>query len=333
MHNLKELYNNKEILITGGGGFIGSNLAIKLEKLGAKISIMDSRLDSYGYNEYNLKPIKGACFFDFSDIRDKNAVERNIRGKDIIFNLAAQVGEESSQKNPELDYEINILGHQNVIHACIKNNKKARLVFPGSKTQYGKTGNSSISENHKMNPVTPYAINKKLGENMYQDAYKTHGLETVMFRIANPFGPRAAINNPGYCIVNWFVGKAINCDPLPIYGEGLQIRDYIFIDDLIHAMAIAGVSENSKGQIYNLGSGVGTPFKDMAQSIINIADNGRSELNFINWPTDAKNRETGNFTANISKIQKDLGWIPTWSLEDGLKKTIDYYRENIEEYL
>ncbi len=331
--DLTNEYLNKKVLITGGGGFIGSNLAIKLVELGAEVSVMDSKLKPYGFNLFNLDPVLDKINIDYSDIRDRNAVERNIAGQDIIFNLAAQVGEKVGEENPFLDWDINVRGHMEVLNACKNKNKEARIIFPGSRLQYGKTnGAEIISESHPMNPLTNYARNKVVGEEMYQKLNK-EGLETVTFRIANPFGPRASINNPGYCIVNWFIGRALDGKDLPIYGEGSQARDYIFIEDLTDAMAIAGVHKNSPGNTYNLGSGQKTLFKDMAEKIVALSENNYSKINFVEWPKDAKERETGNFVADISKIERELGWKPKYSLEEGLKRTIEFYRENKNNYI
>lgn len=329
--DLKNEYLNKKVLITGGGGFIGSNLAIKLVDLGADVSIMDAKLKPYGFNLFNLQPVSDKIKIDYSDIRDKSAVYKNILGKDIIFNLAAQVGEKISEEKPGLDWDINISGHKNVLEACEKYNKDARILFPGSRLQYGKTNVEIVPESHPMNPLSNYAKNKVIGEKMYLNSFEENNLETVMFRIANPFGPRALISNPGYCIANWFIGRALKQENLPIYGDGTQGRDYIFIDDLTEAMAIAGVHKDSPGQIYNLGSGQKSLFRDMAQKIVELSENG-TYLKFIDWPEDAKKRETGDFVADISKIKKDLGWEPKISLEEGLKKTIEYYQDNIKYY-
>jgi nucleoside-diphosphate-sugar epimerase len=330
--NLGNEYKNKKVLITGGGGFIGSNLAIKLVGFGADVTIMDSKLEPYGFNIFNLYPVLDKIKIDYSDIRDKKSVERNVYGKEIIFNLAAQVGEKISEEKPELDRSINILGHRNVLQIC--KNKNLRILFSGSRLEYGNTnGTDIISEDHDMNPITPYAKNKLKGEKMYLNFNEKYNLDTVMFRITNPFGPRALIYNPGYCVVNWFVGRALNKQELPIYGDGLQLRDYIFIDDLTEAMIIAGVHKNAKGKIYNVGSGEGIQFKEMAQKIADLSENNEVKLNFIDWPNDAKNRETGNFVADISKIKNDLNWKPKFKLEEGLKKTMDFYKKNISHYI
>ncbi len=333
MIDLSNAYEGRNVLITGGGGFIGSNLAIKLVDLGAKVSIMDSKLVPYGYNDFNLSSIRDKIELDYSDIRDMKAVERNVAGKDVIFNLAAQVGEKISEENPELDRDINIYGHGNVLDACKRKNRDVKILFPGSRMQYGKTnGDSPISEDHPMNPMTPYAKNKVLGEKMHLDLFENYGINASAVRIANPFGPMASISNPGYCIVNWFIGKAIRGEGLPIYGDGTQLRDYVSIDDVVDAMLVVGADDNSNGQAYNVGSGDGTMFKDMAQKIVDASGNNKAKLKFIEWPSDAKSRETGHFTADISKIKRELDWQPTHTLEDSLIKTVNFYKENMGHY-
>jgi UDP-glucose 4-epimerase len=329
--DLGDQYKDKNVLITGGGGFIGSNLAIRLVELGANVSIM-TRLRHGGYNPFNLYPITDRIRIDFSDIRNKVAVERNVADQEIIFNLAAQVGERLSEINPQIDMDINIGGHKNILDACARLNPGVKILFSGSRLQYGKTdGQECVSETHPMVPISNYAKNKMIGEKMHQDFFEKGLLKTISFRIANPFGPRASISNPGYCIVNWFIGRALNNQPITIYGDGSQLRDYLFIDDLTEAMLIAGIKNESIGKTYNVGSGNGSVFRDMAQQIVNITGT-KIKLEFMDWPTDAKNRETGGFVFDIGKIKHELGWAPRVSLEDGLRRTIEYYRKNITHY-
>jgi UDP-glucose 4-epimerase len=330
--NALNYYQGKNVLITGGGGFIGSNLASKLVELGAEVTIMDSKLPGHGFNEFNLAHLKDRVILDFADIRDSEAAKRNVQGKDIIFNLAAQVGEKNSISNPSLDRQINIEGHCKVLDIVSRFNPSARLIFTGSRLEYGKTTEKMpISEDHPLNPMTPYAINKALGEQLYLRANREEGLQTIAVRIANPYGPRASINNPGYCIVNWFVGRALRGENLPVYGEGSQKRDYIFIDDLVEAMTRLAVCPRAVGNVYNIGSGEGVAFKTMASSIVDIVG-GESKVTHIPWPDEAKDRETGDFIANITRLREVTNWTPRFSLTDGLKKTAEFYRNNLIHY-
>jgi len=326
-------YLNKKVLITGGGGFIGSNLATKLVGLGAKVRIMDSQLKGHGFNRFNLAHLQDKIELDFADIRNVESVERNITGQEIIFNLAAQVGEKNSLIDPALDKAINIGGHCNVLETVLRYNPSARIIFTGSRLQYGKIEcNLPVSEDEPLNPITPYAKNKAEGERIYLAMHKEKGLQTTAVRITNPYGPGASISNPGYCITNWFIGKAIEGSNLPIYGKGDQLRDYLYIDDLVDALLLVGIDKQAVGQIFNIGSGIGTPFNYMAEKIVELTEGTKSKIKFVDWPEDAKDRETGDFVANITRIRQCLGWSPKYSLEEGLRKTIDFYKLNKQHY-
>lgn len=332
--DVHDYYYGKNVLITGGGGFIGSNLAKKLVKIGARVRIMDSKLSGHGFNDFNLFPLRGLVYFDASDIRDMNAVRRNVAHQDVVFNLAAQVGEKNSVLNPELDRSINIDGHCNVLTAALEENPLAHIVFTGSRLQYGKIeGPLPVSEERPLKPLTPYARNKVLGERMYLAAHTENGLSTRMVRIANPYGPGASIKNPGYCIANWFVGRAICGLDLPIYGDGAQLRDYLFIDDLVDALLLTGSKDSAAGQIFNIGSGVGTPLVKMARDVVKLSGATGSKIDFVDWPTDAKEKETGDFVADIAKIKRILGWTPQYGLREGLRKTVEFYKKNRKYYV
>ena len=329
--DLKREYASKKVLITGGLGFIGSNLAEKLVELGADITIMDSKLERYGGNNFNVQSIRNNIQIDISDIRDKDAVLRNVKDKDIIFSLAAQTDYNYSHKQPNLDIDINCKGHVNILEAARTANPNCRLIFSGSRMQYGKIQKLPVKEEHPFNPLSIYAINKIAGENYYR-AYNLHyKLDTLVFRIANPFGPKAQIKHPGYCIVNWFVRQALEKKPITVCGEGHQLRDYIFINDLVNAFSIAGVHPNPKKRIYNVGSGIGTRFIDMAKTIVRVV--GQGEITHIPWPKNYENFETGDYYADISRISTELSWKPSTSLESGLEKTVDFYKKHLDKYI
>lgn len=330
--NLNKEYFGKKILITGGLGFIGSNLAEKLVKLGAEITIMDAKLQRYGSNDFNIKSIKEKVRVNFSDITNKNSVLKNIVNKDIIFSLAAQTDYNYSCEQPSLDVDINCKGHLNILEACRTDNPTSRIIFPGSRMQYGKIQRLPVDEEHPFKPLSIYAINKIAGEN-YHLAYNLHHkLDTVILRITNPFGPKAQIKHSGYCIVNWFIRQALEDKPIKIFGDGKQIRDYIFVDDLTDAFVIAGISPNLKKRVYNVGSGIGTHFIDMAKSIVNIVGKGEIIKN-IPWPENYENFETGDFYADITRISREFGWKPSTSLEKGLEKTIEFYKKHKNKYI
>jgi nucleoside-diphosphate-sugar epimerase len=332
MQDLRDAYHGKKVLVTGGLGFIGSNLSIELVGLGADVTIMDSGLKPYGANDFNVSQIRDRVTIDSSDIRDRASVERNVAGKDIIFNLAAQVGERTGLENPHLDVDINCNGHLNVLEACKVGNKNARVLFPGSRFQYGKiVGKLPVDEDRPMEPCGIYSINKMAGEKYYMTYFRNFGLDTVALRITNPFGPRAQVKHPSYCIVNWFVRQALEGKEITLFGDGNQMRDYIYVADLVNGMLLAGVHPDARGRVYNLGAGTGTKFKDMAQQIIDIVGSGR--LRHVPWPKDYEKIETGDFVADISRIKSELGFEANTSFFSGLEQTVRFYREHLNKYI
>ncbi len=324
MDALKKVYKGKNVLITGGLGLIGSNLAIKLVKLGANVTIADLVLPQYGANFFNIKNIIKKIKIEIADIRDQKAMEKLVKDKDFIFNFAAQVSHNDSLKDPFLDLDINCKGHLTVLEACRKYNKKARIFFSGSRLQFGKIQYLPVDEKHPQEPLSVYGVHKMAGEKYYLLYNREFGLDTIVFRIANPYGPRSQMKHSKYSIVNWFIRQAMENKPITIFGEGNQLRDYIYIDDLVNAFLIAGVKKESKGNAYNVGSGVGTTFRKMCETVIKVVKKGRIE--FVEWPKDYKNIETGDYVTDITKI-KNLGWKPKTSLEEGIKKTFEYYKK------
>ncbi len=325
-------YAGKKVLITGGLGFIGSNLANRLVDLGANVSVMDAKLPRYGANDFNVSVIRDKINVDISDIRDKEAVLRNIKGKDIIFSLAAQVDHNFSMQEPGLDLDINCQGHLNILDSCKKENPESRILFPGSRMQYGRVlpNELPVKEEHSLNPLSIYAVHKSTGELYYRAYNQHHKLDTMVFRITNPFGPKAQVKHPGYGIVNWFVRQALEGKPLTIYGDGNQLRDYIFIEDLVEALTIGGIHPNPKERVYNLGSGTPISFKEMVESVSEIIGSGN--VKHIPWPENIENVETGDFYSDISRISKEFGWKPTNSFTEGLEKTARFYRQHIDKY-
>lgn len=326
-----ESYYGKKVLITGGLGFIGSTLAERLVGLGAKVRIMDSMLKDYGSNYFNVEGIRNDVEIDNGDIRDPEAVRRNVAGQDIIFSMAAQVGESIGRRDPLLDAGINCVGHLNILQTCKMLNPQARIVFPGSRFQYGRVnGQIPVSEERPMNPLTPYAISKVFGEQQHIYFNREHGLDTVCARIANPFGPKVQVKSPAYGIVNWFVRKALEDGELTPFGDGKQLRDYIYSDDLANALLYLGIKPEAKGKVYNVGTGEGVRFVDMAHKVVEMTGSGR--VVHKPWPAGSEKFETGDFVADVTKL-RNLGWRPEMDFESGLRKTIDFYREHLGKYI
>ena len=316
--------SGKRILITGGLGMIGSSLASRLVARGAVVTLADAMLKPLGANYFNIAGIANKVSVIVADIRDKAAMKEVVKEKDLVYNLAAQVSHNSSIANPFADAEINYLGHLNVLEAVKENSPDAIIFFPGSRLQFGAIEKTPVAEEHPLRPMTPYALNKTAAEGLYQFYARVHGMRSVVFRIANPYGPRAQMAHSGYCIVNWFIRMALENKPITIFGDGMQIRDYIYIEDLVDAFMAASTNEHAWGGVFNLGSGTGTRFRDMAQEVVSIV--GQGSVRFVPWPDQYLNVETGDYVSDITKISTLTGWRPVTSIHQGIELTVEYYR-------
>jgi nucleoside-diphosphate-sugar epimerase len=249
---------------------------------------------------------------------------------DYIFSLAGQVSYVDSNTDPLLDLDINCKGHIQVLEACRHVNTKARLIFASSRFVYGKIEYNPVDEGHPFNCLSIYGIHKLAGEKYYHFYHEAYGLETVSVRIANPYGPRQQMKHSKYGILNWFIRLALESKPLTIYGDGLQGRDYIFVEDLAEAALALGVTPGTSGQVYNLGTGTGTPFIEMAQLVAEAVPG--TQVKQVEWPTDRYFVETGDYISDITKINKVIKWAPKTSLRTGIARTVDYYRQYRKNY-
>lgn len=313
----------KKILITGGLGMIGSTIAHKMIDYGAEVTILDSLIQPYGGNFFNVETVKNKLKINISDIRDKESLKILVSDVDIIFNLAAQVSHNDSLENPFLDADINYIGHLNVLEAVRNYNRKAKILYSGSRLQFGRILENPVNENHPLQPLTPYALNKTAAENLYLYYKQVYDIPVVIFRIANPYGPRCQMKHSKYAIINWFIRNAMEDKEIKIFGNGDQLRDYIFVDDLADAFILASIEEKASGEIFNIGSGVGTRFGEMVESIVKIV--GKGKINKVPWPSEYLNVETGDYITDITKIKKVLGWSARYNLEEGIERTVEYY--------
>lgn len=318
------------MLITGGAGMIGSTIARLAVSHGAQVTILDALLPLYGGNLFNLQDILPHLTFVQGDIRDGELMRRVVAGCDFIFSLAGQVSYVDSNTDPLLDLDINCKGHIQVLDACRSVNPRARLFFASSRFVYGRIEYNPVGENHPFNCLSIYGIHKLAGEKYYRFYHEAYGLPTVSARIANPYGPRQQMKHSKYGIVNWFIRLALEGQPLTVYGDGLQCRDYIFNEDLAEAAICLAVTPGTEGQVYNLGTGTGMALIDMAH-IVAAAVPG-TEVKQVEWPADRYFVETGDYISDISCISQATGWRPRTSLEEGVARTVDHYRRYREKY-
>lgn len=309
---------------------IGSTIAHLAVAQGAQVTVLDALLPMYGGNPFNLHKILDRIDFVQGDIRDFEVLKEAVKGADYIFSLAAQVSYVDSNIHPLLDLDINCRGHLNLLNACVQANREARIVFTSSRFVYGTIEYNPVDEKHPFNCLSIYGINKLAGEKYYRFYRDAYGLQTVSLRLANPYGPRQQMKHSKYGIVNWFMRLALEGQPLTVYGEGSQRRDYIFVEDVAEAAVYAALSSETEGQVYNVGSGIGTPFKDMV-SLVAACVPG-TEIRQVEWPKDRYFVETGDYISDITRITQATGWQPRTSLKDGIAQTLDYYRQHRDRY-
>lgn len=323
-------FKNKKILVTGGLGFVGSNLAIKLVELGAKVEIIDAMIPRQGANYFNIDSVKKEVKVYEDDIRDPKAVKRLIKGKDYIFHLAGQVSHVDSIRDPLKDLSINVEGTLVILEECRKNNPETKFIFTGTRGQYGPSVRLPVDEEHPMNPMGVYAISNLCAEQMVKAYDKIHKLKTISFRITNTYGPRHQMMHDEYGVLNWFIRKAIDNEAIPVFGDGKTLRDFLYIEDLINALIESALCDKACGEVFNIGSGKPTNFIELANIISQTAKS--IEPKFTDFTIERKQIEPGDYYADISKIKKTTGWEPKVSLAEGIKLTIDYYRKNKKHY-
>lgn len=309
---------------------LGSTLAYLAIEHGAKVRIVDAMLPLYGGNRFNLEPIAGEVEFIEGDIRDARLMQEAVKDIDYVFDLAAQVSYVHSNRDPLLDLDINCRGHLIVLEACRQFSPAAKIIFSSSRFVYGPTLYNPVNEDHPTNCTSIYGIHK-LNVEKYCGFYKAaFNLDTTCVRIANPYGPRQQMKHNAYGIVNWFVRLAMDKKPLTIYGDGKQIRDYIFTEDTTKGLMAVALSPDTAGKIYNLGSGVGTPFREMVMNVAECVPG--TIVQEVPWPADRYLVETGDYISDISRIQAATEWAPEVNLREGIERTVAFYSENRDQY-
>jgi len=319
------------VLIIGGMGFIGSNLAAKTAKLGANVTLYDILLPNGGANPANIEDFREEVKVVEGDVRDEELLKKHLAEQHIVFNCAGHVSHINSMKKPLLDLELNCEANLLLLEALRRYNDQAKVVYTGTRSQVGKMVYSPFDENHPEFPRDIYSAHKSAAEKYHLIYHHAYGTWTTSLRISNTYGPRAPVRSPEFAVINYFIRLAVQDDVIKVYEPGTQTRDYIFVDDVVDAMILASQSEKANGEAFNVGSGGVTKLVDAARLITEVAGTGRVEL--IPWPKDRARMEVGDVIMNMKKIQDTLGWRAITELKDGLKNTVDFYRRNLSRYI
>lgn len=321
----------KKILITGGMGFIGSNLARRLIELGNEITIVDSLIAEYGGNLRNLHDLRDEIRINLSDIRDEFSMKEIIKDKDYLFNLAGQTSHLDSMENPFVDLDINAKAQLSILEACRKNNPEIRVVFASTRQIYGKPNYLPVDENHPLNPVDVNGVNKIAGEQYHLLYNKVYGIATSVLRLTNTYGPRMRIKDARQTFLGIWIRNLLEGKPIQVFGNGSQRRDYNFVNDVVDAFLIVATSKIAIGKAYNLGAPDPLSLDETARLMCEKVDG--SSYEHIPFPQNRKAIDVGDFICDYSTFSETFGWKPEVTFDQGIAESIDYFRDEIKYYI
>ena len=328
--SLEDSFRGARCLITGGLGFIGSNLAHRLVALGAEVTILDALLPAYGGNLFNIESIRARIELVIGDVRDADCLARVTCGQDYVFSLAGQIGHLDSMDDPLNDLSINAEGPLRLLEACRSGSPLAKVLYASTRQVYGRPRYLPVDEEHPLQPIDCNAVSNLAAEFYHRIFSDAHGLRTTCLRLTNTYGPRQMMKDGEgrYAFLYFFLRRALEGQTLRIMG-GTQLRDYTYIDDAVDALILAAARDESNGRIYNLGGEAATHWQ-LAQLLLDAVGGGTLEQTML--PPERALIEVGQVQLDCSRIERELGWRPRWKLAAGLAETVAYYREHREHY-
>jgi UDP-glucose 4-epimerase len=327
----REFYRGRRVMVTGGLGFIGSNLAWQLAELGADVLLVDSLIPDYGGNLFNIAGLEPRVRVNIADVRQQSTMNYLVRDREIIFNLAGQVSHIDSLRDPFTDLEINCRSQLTILEACRRFNASAKVVYAGTRQVYGKPDYLPVDERHLVRPTDVNGINKAAGEYyhlVYNNVFHVRGCS---LRLTNVYGPRQLLKHNRQGFIGWFIRMVIQDGEIQIFGDGGQVRDFVFVDDAADAFLRAGASEACNGEVFNVGGDEPTSHRQLVSLLIEIAGGGR--VTYTEWPAEKKAIDIGSFYSDSSRFRQTTGWAPTVGLHEGLARTIEYYRAHLPHYV
>jgi dTDP-glucose 4,6-dehydratase/UDP-glucose 4-epimerase len=323
-------FTGAKALITGGLGFVGSNLARRLVGAGAKVTLIDSLIPEYGGNPFNVQDIRDRVSVSITDVRDPHAMAHLVQGQDYLFNLAGQTSHLDSMSNPMTDLEINAAAQLSILEACRQHSPKVKLVFASTRQLYGRPRYLPVDEKHPASPVDVNGINKLAGEQyhlLYNDVY---GLRASCLRLTNTYGPAMRVKDARQTFLGVWLRNALQDKPILVYGDGSQLRDFNYVDDAVDALLIAAADARADGKVFNLGSTEVVSLKALAELLLAVHGKGRFDV--VPFPAERKAIDIGDYYSDFGKIRGELGWTPKVGLREGLERTLRYYAEHGARY-
>lgn len=324
-------YEGRRVMITGGLGFIGSNLARRLVDLGADVLLVDSLIPDYGGNPFNIAGIDDCVRVSSADVRDASAMNGLVRDREVIFNLAGQVSHIDSMRDPQTDLEINCRSQLTLLEACRHHNRGAKVVYAGTRQVYGRPDRLPVDETHLVRPTDINGINKAAGENYHLVYNHVYGVRACSLRLTNVYGPRQLIRHDRQGFIGWFIRLALEGREIQIFGDGTQLRDFVYVDDAADAFLRAGMHDACNGEVFNVGGREPIAHRDLAAMLIDEA--GAGSVRFVPWPDEKRRIDIGSFYTDSSRFTRATGWEPAVGIREGIGRALAFYREHFDKYV
>jgi UDP-glucose 4-epimerase len=329
--NLADFYAGRRVMITGGLGFIGSNLAHALAGLGADVLLVDSLIPDYGGNLHNIAGIEDRVRVNVADVRQASTMNYLVQGRDVIFNLAGQVSHIDSMRDPHTDLDINCRSQLTLLEACRHHNPGTKVVYASTRQIYGRPESLPVTERHLVRPTDVNGINKAAGEYYHLVYNNVFGVRAAALRLTNIYGPRQLLRHNRQGFIGWFIRLAIEDQEIQVFGDGSQIRDFVYVDDAVDGFLRAGATDAVNGEVFNVGGDEHVSHRDLVELLVRTAGTGRHR--FVEWPPEKKAIDIGSFYADSALFKDRTGWAPRVGLEEGFRRTIDYYRPRMAHYV
>jgi len=323
--------NGKKVLITGGLGFIGSNLARRLVEQDNQVTIIDSLIPQYGGNLRNLSDLQDRVKINHSDVREPFSINELVQEQDCLFNLAGQTSHLDSMKDPFTDLDINAKAQLSILEACRKYNPKVRIVFASTRQIYGKPKYLPVDEKHPLHPVDVNGINKMAGEHYHILYHEAYGIASSVLRLTNTYGPRMRIKDARQTFLGIWIRNLLEGKPIQVFGDGLQRRDYNYVDDVVDALLLSATHHEAVGKTHNLGAPDPMSLESTAKLMCQQIDGASYEK--IPFPEERKAIDVGDFICDYKAFQSTFGWNPKVKFPQGISRSIEYFRENLDYYI
>jgi nucleoside-diphosphate-sugar epimerase len=324
-------YQKKRVLVTGGLGFIGSNLAIRASELGADVTVVDSSVEGCGANPHNIAPVKDRVRVIPADIGQAAAFASELEGCDVIFNLAGEISHLHSMQFPERDLEINTVAQLRFLNVCAKAAPGVRIVYAGTRQIYGVPEYLPVDEAHPVNPVDFNGVHKYAATMYHLMLTRMGFLDAVVLRLTNVYGPRMALNIPSQGFLSTYLRRLVLGQELEVFGTGHQLRDVLYVDDAVEAFLIAGDCQSLPSNTYNVGGPQALPVAEIAA--ICSSEGGDMPVRYRSFSEELKRIDIGSYYTDNGRIERELGWRPEVTLQEGIRRSLDYYRREIGHYL